>query len=116
MLAAAGEVVNPAQVVPKRRWKPKAAAEAANQTAQVALMKRKPKKPFNRKKLGKAAEAANRTAQVALMKKKPKNLRKRPEKVVEADPDCAVRTTNNERTWADGLKTIGLSMNRKKCV
>jgi len=69
MLAAVDEVVNLAQVVPTKRSKPKAAAEAVNQTAQVALMK-----------------------------KKPKNLRKRPGKVVEADPVCAVRTTNNERT------------------
>jgi hypothetical protein len=98
MLAAVDEVVNLAQVVPTKRSKPKAAAEAVNQTAQVALMKKKPKKPFKKRKLGKAAEATNRTAQVALMKKKPKNLRKRPGKVVEADPVCAVRTTNNERT------------------
>ncbi len=91
MLAAAGEVVNPALAVPTRKSKPKAAAEAVKQTAQVALMKRKPKKPF-KKKLGKAAEATNRTAQVALMKKKPKNPRKKPEKVVEVDLICAVRT------------------------
>jgi hypothetical protein len=64
MPAAADEAGNPAQVVPTRKSKPKAAAEAANQTAQVALMKKKPKYP-----------------------------RKKPEKVVEADPVCAVRTT-----------------------
>jgi hypothetical protein len=92
MLAAAGEVENPAQVVPTRRSKPKVAAEEANQTAQVALMKQKPKKRF-KKKLEKAAEATNRTAQVALMKKRPTPPRKRAEKVVEADPICAVRTT-----------------------
>lgn len=91
MLAAADEVANPAQVVPTRRSKPKAVAEAANQTAQVALTKKNRKQPF-KKKLGKAAEAANQTAQVALTKKRPKTSRKRPEKVVEADPACAVRT------------------------
>ena len=41
MLAAADEAVNPAQVVPTRRSKPKGAAEEVNQTAQVALMKKK---------------------------------------------------------------------------
>jgi hypothetical protein len=40
MLAAVDEVVNLAQVVPTKRSKPKAAAEAVNQTAQVALMKK----------------------------------------------------------------------------
>ena len=94
MLAAVDEAVNPAQVVPTKRSKPKGAAEAINQTAQVALMRKKPSK----KKLGKAAEATNRTAQVALMKKKPKSPRKRPGKVVEADIVCAVRTTQlNEK-------------------
>ena len=63
MLAAVDEAANPAQVVPTRRSKPKGAAEAVNQTAQVALMKKKPKSP-----------------------------RKRPGKVVEADIVCAVRT------------------------
>ena len=92
MLAAVAEAGNPAQVVPTRRSRPKGAAEAANQTAQVALMKKKPKKPSKRMQ-GKAAEAANRTAQVALMKKKSKSPRKRPGKVVEADSVCAVRTT-----------------------
>ena len=50
MLAAAGEAASPAQVAPTRRSKPKAAAEAANQTAQVALMKKKSKKQFKKKK------------------------------------------------------------------
>jgi hypothetical protein len=69
MLAAVDEAVNPAQVVPTRRSKPKAAAEAVNQTAQVALMKKKTKTP-----------------------------RKRPGKVVEPDSVCAVRTTQlNEK-------------------
>jgi hypothetical protein len=107
MLAAAGEVVNPAQVVPTRRSKPKAVAEAANQTAQVALMKKKLKKQV-KKKLGKAAEATNRTAQVALMKIKPKTPRKRPGKVVEADPICAVRTAqlNEQRPMVKGLSAF----------
>ena len=98
MLAAADEVVNLAQVVPTRRSKPKGAAEAVNQTAQVALMRKKPKKP-SKKKPGKAAEATNQTAQVALMKKKPQSPRKRPGKVVEADPVCAVRTTQLNEKW-----------------
>jgi hypothetical protein len=92
MLAAADEAVNPAQVVPTRRPKQKAAAEAANQTAQVALMKQKKKEPF-KKRPEKAAEATNRTAQVALMNKMTKTSRKSLEKAVEADPGCAVRTT-----------------------
>jgi len=92
MLAAAGEAASPAQVVPTRRPKPKAVAEAANQTAQVALMKKQTKELF-KKRPGKAAEATNRTAQVALMKKKTKSPRNSPEKVAEADPGCAVRTT-----------------------
>ena len=71
MLAAADEAANPAQVVPTRRPKPKAAAEAANQTAQVALMKKQTTELF-KKRPGKAAEAANRTAQLALMKKQTK--------------------------------------------
>lgn len=97
MLAAVDEAGNPAQVVPTRKSKPKGAAEAVNQTAQVALMRKKPKKPSKRK-LGKAAEAANRTAQVALMKKKLKSPRKRLGRVVEADSVCAVRTTQlNEK-------------------
>jgi hypothetical protein len=95
MLAAVGEAVNPAQVVPTRRSKPKAAAEAVNQTAQVALMRKKPP----RKKLGKAAKATNRTAQIALTKKKPTHPRKRPGKVVEADPACAVRTEHLNEQW-----------------
>jgi hypothetical protein len=88
MLAAVGEAGNPAQVVPTRRSKPKAAAEAVNQTAQVALMRKKP----TRKKSGKAAKAANRTAPIALTKRRPKHPRRRPGKAVEADPACAVRT------------------------
>ena len=90
MLAAVDEVQNPAQVVPRRRSKPKGAAEAVNQTAQVALMREKPKKP-SKKKLEKA-KATIQTAQVALMRKKPKSPRKKPGKVVEVDPLCAVRT------------------------
>ena len=86
MPAAADEVVNPALAVPTRKSKPKAAAEAVKQTAQVALMKRTPKK------LATTTQAI-RTAQAAPMKKKPKNPRKKPEKVVEVDPVCAVRTT-----------------------
>ena len=115
MLAAAGEVVNPAQVVPTRRSRPKAAVEAANQTAQVALMKKKPKKLL-KKKLGKAVEAANQTAQVALMKKRPKIPRKRPEKVVEADPTCAVRTAqlNEQRPMVQ--RPSAFVMNREKYV
>jgi len=92
MLAAVGEAVNPAQVVPTRRSKPKAAAEAVNQTAQVALMKKKP----TRKKPGKAARATNR---IVLKKKRPKHPKKRPEKVVEADPTCAVRTDHLSKQW-----------------
>ena len=115
MLAAADEAVNPAQVVPTRRSKPKAAAEAANQTAQVALMKKKPTKRF-KKKLGKAAEAAKRTAQVALMKKKPTNPRKSPEKVVEADPICAVRTAQLNEKRPMVLRLSAFVINRKKYV
>ena len=95
MLAAVAEAVNPAQVVSRRRSKPKGAAEAVNQTAQVALMRKKP----SRKKLGKAAEATNRTAQVALIQKKPQSPRKSPGKVVEADSACAVRTTQLNEKW-----------------
>jgi hypothetical protein len=115
MLAVAGEVVNPAQVVPTRRSKPKAVAEAAKQTAQVALMKKKLKKGF-KKKLGKAAEATKQTAQVALMKKRPKTPRKRPEKVVEADPTCAVRTAqlNEQRLMVQ--RPSAFVMDREKCV
>jgi len=98
MLAAVAEAVNPAQVVPRRRSKPKGAAEAVNQTAQVALMRKKPKMP-SKKNPGKAAEATNRTAQVALIQKKPKSPRKSPEKVVEADIVCAVRTTQLNEKW-----------------
>ena len=98
MLAAADEAGKPAQVVPTKRPKPKAAAEAVNQTAQVALMKKQRKKPF-KKRPGKAAEATNRTAQVALIQKKPKSPRKSPEKVVEADIVCAVRTTQLNEKW-----------------
>ena len=114
MLAAADEAVNPAQVVPTRRSKPKGAAEAVNQTAQVALMKKKLKKRF-KKKPGKVAEATNRTAQVALMKNRPKTPRKRPEKVVEADPTCAVRTAqlNEQRPMVQ--RPSAFVMNRKKC-
>ena len=98
MLAAAGEAVNPAQVVPTRRSKPRGAAEAVNQTAQVALMRKKTKR-LSRKNPAKAAEATNRTAQVALMKEKPKSPRKRRGKVVEADLFCAVRTTQLNEKW-----------------
>ena len=94
MLAAVGEAVNPAQVVPARRSKPKGAAEAVNLTAQVALVRKKP----SRKNPGKAAEAANQTAQVALIWKKPKSPKKSPGKAVEADTACAVRTAQlNEK-------------------
>jgi len=88
MLAAVGEAVNPAQVVPTRRPKPK----TASPSAQAALMKKKTKAPF-KKRPGKAAQAANRTAQLALITKQKKTSRKSPGKVAEADPGCAVRTT-----------------------
>jgi hypothetical protein len=52
-------------------------------------MKKKPKRS-RKKKLGKAAEAANRTAQVALMKKKPKIPNSKPGKRVGADPVRAI--------------------------
>jgi hypothetical protein len=57
-------------------------------------MRKKPQKPLAIKKPGKAAEAANQTAQVAPMRKRPQNQRRKPGKAAEADPDCAVRTTH----------------------
>jgi hypothetical protein len=76
-------------------------------------MKNQTQEPF-KKKPGKAAEATNRTAQVALMKKQTKTSRKSQEKVAEADPGCAVRTTelDEKGRWFQSFRHFAFLKNR----